>query len=84
MRCRDRYGYELTCSPDAAAAYDRGVGDLLRLRHGAARRVATAVALDPTFALGHATLALLGHEMCATVDVPARVRDAVTLAPRAS
>jgi hypothetical protein len=84
MRCRDRYGYELTCSPDAAAAYDRGMGDLLRLRHGAAEQVATALALDPTFALGHATLALLGHETLASVDVAARLRDARTLAARAS
>jgi len=84
MRCRDRYGYELTCSPAAATAYDRGVADLLRLRNGAAAQVATAVALDPTFALGHVTLALLGHEMCAPVDVAARLRDALTLAPRAT
>lgn len=84
MGCRDRYGYPLTCSPEAAAAYNRGVDHLLRLTSGAERAVATAIALDPTFALGHATLALLGHEMCAAVDVDARVRDALTLAPRAT
>ncbi|MFC7494019.1 MULTISPECIES: pyridine nucleotide-disulfide oxidoreductase [unclassified Nocardioides] len=84
MRCRDRYGYGLTCSPDAAAAFNRGVDDLLRLRSGAEHRVAAALALDPTFALAHATLALLGHEMCAAVDVEARISDALTLAPRAT
>ena len=73
---RDPYGYVLTCNADAATAYNRGVGDLLRLRAGAEQAVAASIALDPSFALGHATLALLGHEMCAAVDVPARMRDA--------
>jgi hypothetical protein len=84
MRCRDRYGYELTSSPEAARSYQRGIEDLLRLRSGAERAVAAAITLDPTFALGHATLALLGHEMCAAVDVRARIDDAVALAPRAT
>jgi len=84
MRCRDPYGYELTCSPEAAAAFNRGVEGLLRLQGGAEQGVATALALDPTFAVGHATLALLGHEMCVAVDVDSRMRDALTLAPRAT
>jgi hypothetical protein len=84
MRCRDRFGHLLTCSPEAAAAYVRGTEDLLRLRGGAEQAVAASIALDPTFALGHATLALLGHEMCAAVDVRARIDDALTLAPRAT
>jgi len=79
----DRYGYQLTATREAAAAYDRGLGDLLRLRVGAVDRFATSVALDPTFALGHAALALLGHEMCAPVDVHARLGDAARLAGRA-
>jgi hypothetical protein len=82
MRCRDPYGYELTCSPEAASAFNRGVEGLLRLSGGAEQGVATALALDPTFALGHATLALLGHEMCVAVDVDSRMRDALTLAAR--
>ncbi len=82
MPCRDRYGYALTTSPEAAAAYDRGLGDLLRLRHGAAAGIAAAVAIDPTFALGHAALALLGHEMCLEVDLGARMRDAALHAAR--
>jgi hypothetical protein len=84
MRCRDAYGYELTCSSEAARAFDRGVQGLLRLRHGAERSIAEALAHDPTFALAHASLALLGHETTAAVDVEARLRDAVTLAPRAT
>lgn len=82
MPCVDSYGYTLTTSPEAAAAYDRGLGDLLRLRAGGAEAVATAVALDPTFALGHAALALLGHEMCLAVDLDARLRDAELHAAR--
>ncbi|NYI47452.1 tetratricopeptide (TPR) repeat protein [Nocardioides aromaticivorans] len=84
MGCRDSYGYPLTTSRPAADAYVDGVRDLLRLRSGAATRFATAIALDPTFALGHATLALLGHEMCVQVDVRARLADARLHAQRAT
>jgi hypothetical protein len=84
MICRDPYGYALSCTPEAGAAYNRGVVDLLRLRAGAEQSVAASIALDPTFALGHATLALLGHELCAPVDVQARLRDALRHAPRAT
>ena len=84
MGCRDSYGYPLTTSRPAADAYVDGVRDLLCLRSGAAARFATAIALDPTFALGHATLALLGHEMCVQVDVRARLTDARLHAQRAT
>ncbi|MBM7520581.1 pyridine nucleotide-disulfide oxidoreductase [Nocardioides nitrophenolicus] len=84
MRCRDAYGYELTTGPLAADAYVDGIRDLLRLRTGAASRIATAIALDPTFALGHAALALLGHEMCVEVDIAARLADARLHAGRAT
>lgn len=84
MSCRDPYGYALTCSPAAGAAYNRGVTDLLRLRAGAEQAVASSVALDPTFALGHATLALLGHELCAAVDVQRRMRDALQHSARST
>ena len=72
----DRYGLALTAGADAVAAYNRGIGHLLRLERGAVEAVASAVAFDPTFALGHAALALLGHEFCAPVDVGSRMRDA--------
>jgi hypothetical protein len=76
MGCVDRYGLPLTGDADAVAAYNRGVGNLLRLEEGSLRAVAASVALDPTFALGHAAMALLGHELCAPVDIDARVQDA--------
>ncbi|WGL50909.1 pyridine nucleotide-disulfide oxidoreductase [Nocardioides sp. BP30] len=84
MRILDPYGYGLSTSQEAAAAYIRGVGDILKLRAGALSHIAESIAHDPTFALGHAALALLGHEMCAPVDVDARLRQAEQLAGRTS
>jgi pentatricopeptide repeat protein len=76
MGCVDRYGMRLTGGADAVAAYNRGIGHLLRLEQGSLAAVASSVALDPTFALGHAAMALLGHELCAPVDIESRLRDA--------
>lgn len=80
---RDPYGYALTTSEAAAAAYNRGLLDILRLRTGAVAHLAESIAHDPTFALGHAALALLGHEMCLPIDVPARMEAAARHAGRA-
>lgn len=77
MLGRDLYGYALSTGPAAASAYVRGVRDLLCLRAGAVEAAAESIAHDPKFALGHAALALLGHELCAPVDTEARLRDAV-------
>ena len=82
MPCRDPYGYALTTSPAAASAYSQGLLDVLRLRSGSLPSLAASIAHDPTFALGHAALALLGHELCAHVDVSARLRDAALHASR--
>jgi len=82
MSCRDPYGYALSTGVEAADAYSRGLGDLLRLRTGAVEGIAQSIAHDPAFALGHAALALLGHEMCAPVDVAARLHDAELHAAR--
>jgi hypothetical protein len=84
MGCRDDYGYPLTTNDAAAAAYNAGVHDLLRLRRDAHVRIASALAHDPTFAVAHADLALLGHEMCVDVDIAARLDDARRLSPRAT
>ncbi len=77
MLSRDLYGYALSTGPEAGSAYVRGVRDLLCLRSGAVEAAAESIAHDPRFALGHAALALLGHELCAPVDVGGRLRDAV-------
>lgn len=76
MSPRDRYGLPLSTGPDAAAAYVRGVDALLGLRTGSAGALASSIVLDPTFALGHAALALVGHDLCVEVDVVGRMRDA--------
>src|SRR3954469_22167727 len=74
----------LTTSAEAAAAYQAGVEDLLALRSGALEHFARSLALDPTFCLAHAALALMGHELCAPVDVAGRMRAARLHARRAS
>ncbi|RZI79513.1 MAG: pyridine nucleotide-disulfide oxidoreductase, partial [Microbacterium sp.] len=74
----------MTTSPEAARAYRAGVNALLQLRRGALQHFARALALDPTFALAHAALALMGHELCAPVDVRTRVRVARLHARRAT
>ncbi|MBA3783475.1 MAG: pyridine nucleotide-disulfide oxidoreductase, partial [Nocardioides sp.] len=51
---------------------------------GATAAFARSVVLEPGFALGHAALALMGHEMCAPVDIAARLRDARHLAETAT
>jgi hypothetical protein len=81
---RDLYDLPLTTSAAAADAYNDGVAALLKVQSGGLVAVASAIAIDPTFALGHAALALLGHEYCAAVDVEARVSSATTLSHRAS
>ncbi|ADB31206.1 HI0933 family protein [Kribbella flavida DSM 17836] len=68
-RQTDVYGLRLTTTGRAAAAYNEALGRLLRLQGGAEELVATAVTEDPDFAVGHAALALLGHEWGMDVDV---------------
>ncbi|MEP9383152.1 pyridine nucleotide-disulfide oxidoreductase [Nocardioides sp. KR10-350] len=81
---RDAYGYDLGTTAEAASAYNRGLLDVLRLRTGALEHIAESIVHDPTFGLGHAALALLGHEMCAPVDVAARLASAELHAARSS
>ena len=60
-------------SPPAPRPLRRTSRGLLRrccgCKSGALASVAASIAHDPTFALGHAALALLGHELCAEVDI---------------
>ncbi|MEU2336590.1 FAD/NAD(P)-binding protein [Streptomyces sp. NPDC013172] len=72
----DGHGQPLSTRADAAAAYRSGLDRVLKVRSGAEDAFARAVALDPGFALGHAALALLGHECAAAVDVPRALADA--------
>ncbi|NUP45576.1 MAG: lycopene cyclase [Streptomyces sp.] len=72
----DGQGLALSTHAEAAAAYRSGLNRVLKVRAGAEDAFARAVALDPGFALGHAALALLGHECGAAVDVPRALVDA--------
>ena len=82
-RPRDVYGLPLSASPDAACAYREGMGRILRVQSGAEDLLVEAVELDESFALGHATLALLGLEWGAAVDVEAALQAAHRNADRA-
>ncbi|GAA2485873.1 FAD/NAD(P)-binding protein [Streptomyces longisporus] len=72
----DGQGLALSTHAEAAAAYRSGLNRALKVRAGAEDAFARAVALDPGFALGHAALALLGHECGAAVDVPQALAEA--------
>ncbi|MCM0619778.1 FAD/NAD(P)-binding protein [Nocardioides bruguierae] len=70
-RPRDLLGLPLSTTAEAAATYNAGLERVLRLQSGGETLIAEAVALDPDLAVGHAALALLGHEGGAEVDVSA-------------
>ncbi len=80
----DVYGLRLSTSDAAVDSYNRGVGHLLRVRSGGLLAISESIAHDPTFALGHAALALLGHEYGAPVEVEARLEAALLHSRRAT
>ncbi|MGW3410033.1 FAD/NAD(P)-binding protein [Streptomyces sp. NPDC000888] len=75
-RPADAHGLPLSTHAEAAAAHRTGLDRVLKVRAGAEDAFRRAVDLDPGFALGHAALALLGHECGAEVDVPRALADA--------
>ena len=75
-RPTDQYGLPLSTTPEAADRYVEALDRILRVQSGAHEALRDAVALDPGFALGHAVLALLGHEWEAPVDVAAELATA--------
>ncbi|WP_167500367.1 FAD/NAD(P)-binding protein [Streptomyces malaysiensis] len=75
-RPMDTSGFPLSTHAAAATAYRLGVDRLLKVRAGAPQALRRSVALDPGFALGHAALALIGHECGADVDVSRALADA--------
>jgi len=80
-RPRDPYGLPLTATPAAARSYVAALQRVLSLRAGAQAALEESVALDPDFALGHATLALVGHEWGGAVDVEQCLRQAQASPP---
>ncbi|MET9410838.1 FAD/NAD(P)-binding protein [Streptomyces sp. NPDC002935] len=65
---RDRYGLRLSTGAEAAKLYGRALERILAGRAGAGALLNEAVGVDPGFAVGHATLALLGHECGGAAD----------------
>ncbi|MEV5176640.1 lycopene cyclase, partial [Streptomyces flaveolus] len=74
----DLYGLPLTTTPGAADLYNRGLERILLGSTNAMEQLAEAVRADPGFALGHAAVALLGHECGTDADVPGALRAAQT------
>ena len=75
-RPRDPLGLPLSTTTEAAAAYNAGLERVMRLQDGAEELLREATELDPGFALGHAALAMLGHEAGADADVKASLEAA--------
>ncbi|MFE5483429.1 FAD/NAD(P)-binding protein [Streptomyces sp. NPDC056527] len=75
-RPTDQFGLPLSTHAAAAASFRSGLGRVVTVRAKAAEAFARATELDPGFALGHAALALLGHECGADVDVDRELADA--------
>jgi uncharacterized NAD(P)/FAD-binding protein YdhS len=78
----DLYGLPLTTSGTAADLFNEALGRLLRVQSGALEALERAVAVDPSFALGHAALAVLGHEFDADVDLQHHLEKAEQLTRR--
>ncbi|MCW2752841.1 MAG: lycopene cyclase [Marmoricola sp.] len=79
-RPRDPLGLPLSTTAEAAASFNAGLERVLRLQSGGEDLIREATELDPSFALAHASLALLGHEAgahCDTADSLAAAREAI-------
>ncbi len=68
-RYEDLYGQALTTSGSAADLFNEALGRLLRVQSGALEALERSVEADPAFAVGHAALAMMGHEFDLSVDV---------------
>ncbi|MEU8523882.1 FAD/NAD(P)-binding protein [Streptomyces sp. NPDC048577] len=75
-RPTDQFGLSLSTHASAASSFRSGLARVVTVRAKAAEAFARATELDPGFALGHAALALLGHECGADVDVARELADA--------
>jgi uncharacterized NAD(P)/FAD-binding protein YdhS len=79
-RPTDRYGLALSTTTEAADAWSRALHAICTLQHGAEAALREAVDADPGFAVGHAALALVGHEWGGGVDVDGALRAAIDAA----
>jgi tetratricopeptide (TPR) repeat protein len=81
---RDLYDLPLTTTADAAALFRDAQERLLKVQVGVEGPLQLAVSADPNFAVGHATLALLGHDLELSIDTRAHLRAALRAAFRAT
>ena len=81
---RDLYDLPLTTTPEAAALFRDAQERLLKVQIGAAPLLQRAVLADPGFAVGQATLALLGHDFDVSLDTARHLRLARQSALRAT
>jgi hypothetical protein len=81
---RDLYDLPLTTTADAAAHYRDAQERILKVQVGAESALRAAVDADPEFALGHATLALVGHDFDLEEDTRPHLRTALLTAARAT
>ena len=68
-RPRDPLGLAISTTAEAAASFNAGVERVMRLQSGGEDLIREGGGLDPGFAVGHAALAMLGHEAGAGGDV---------------
>ncbi|MFL6060693.1 MAG: FAD/NAD(P)-binding protein [Marmoricola sp.] len=75
-RPRDPLGLPISTTAESATLFNAGLERVMRMQDGAETLLREAVASDPDFALGHAALAMLGHEAGADADVAASLEEA--------
>ncbi len=75
----DLYDLPLSTTPSAAEQFRDAQARLLRVQTGVTAPLQRAVALDPEFALGHAVLAMVGHDLDLSIDTVAHLRAALHL-----
>ena len=80
----DLYDLPLSTTPAAAEQFRDAQLRLLRVQTGVVAPLQRAVALDPDFALGHAMLALVGHDLDLPIDPVTQLRAALGSVGRAT
>jgi hypothetical protein len=80
----DLYDLPLSTTPAAAEQFRDAQLRLLRVQTGVVAPLRHAVALDPDFALGHAMLALVGHDLDLPIDPVTQMRAALGSVGRAT
>lgn len=81
-RPRDAYGLPLSTTREAAEHFQAALDGIRRLEQGVEQHLARAVTAEPGFAVGHATLALVGAEWRLPVDVDGAIAQALSAMDR--